>query len=329
MGRSVVALGGNALGLTPREQVEALRNAAAGLVDLATSCDGLVVAHGNGPQVGQIERAFSLGCAVDPGVPEIGMPEMVSMSQGYIGDHVVAVLEEEVSRRRSGEESCAGAGGPARGRVAALVTRVRVDEADPAFAHPTKPIGPFLSAEQAERRRAEHPDHVYGQDAGRGWRRMVPSPRPVEIVEVEAVRALVDAGFLTVACGGGGVPVVSDPSRGVAGLRAVDAVIDKDLTAALLAHTLEAETLVICTAVPRVAIGWGTDRQEWLKDMSVARARELIAAGEFAPGSMLPKVLAAVEFVESAPRGEARRAVICALADAGRALGGGVGTLIH
>lgn len=326
MGRTVVALGGNALGLNPQEQLTALRGAAGGLVDLATASDALVIAHGNGPQVGQIERAFSLGAAVDTGVPAVGMPEMVSMSQGYIGDHIVRVVEEEMLRRSPRGESASGS---TPRRVAALVTRVRVDPADPAFANPTKPIGPFLTPEQVSCRQDENPEHVYGPDAGRGWRRLVPSPRPVDVVELEAVRTLVEAGFVTVACGGGGIPVVADHADGVEALHAVDAVIDKDLSAALLAHELGADDLVICTAVHRVALGWGTPHQEWLASLSVDRARALIHREEFAAGSMLPKVMAAVEFVSSAPRGQARRAVICALADVGKALDGQVGTVIH
>ncbi|MDO4258637.1 MAG: carbamate kinase [Actinomycetaceae bacterium] len=322
MGTTIVALGGNALGLTPAEQLAALTQAAAGLVEMSRG-GSLVIAHGNGPQVGQIERAFTMGSAVDPGVPSIDLPEMVAMSQGYIGDHIVRVIAEELGRRDNEADMPS--------QVAAVVTRVRVDAGDPAFSAPTKPIGPFLTADIAARRGEEHPDHVYGEDAGRGWRRLVASPRPVEVLEVGAVRALVAAGFITVACGGGGIPVIAEdaPLGEAHQLRAVDAVIDKDHSAALLAHQLAADTLVICTAVHRVAIGWGTDRQEWLKDLSVDKAREYMEAGEFAAGSMLPKVAAAVDFVAGAPKGRQRRAVICALSDAGRALSGQVGTVFH
>ncbi len=310
----MVALGGNALGLTPGEQLASLRAAAPGLVDMAEASQGLVVTHGNGPQVGQIDRAWALGSAVDPSVPALGLPEMVAMSQGYIGDHVVGALSQEVARR--GREP----------QVSAVVTRVRVSPSDPSFAHPTKPIGPFLTEEMARRRMAEHPEHVYGPDAGRGFRRMVASPSPVEILEIDAVRALVAAGFITVACGGGGIPVVSEGETGA--LRAVDAVIDKDSASALLASDLGADTLVILTAVHRVAVGWGTPQRTWLSSLSVDRGRELCALGEFAAGSMGPKVQAAVDFVAGGGA-VPRRAVICSLADASRALSGEVGTTIH
>lgn len=307
---AVVALGGNALGHTPDDQLRLLRACAPALVDISEA-GPLVVAHGNGPQVGQITRAFALGTAVDPGVPEVDLPETVAMSQGYIGEHLVRSLDEELARRgRSG-------------RVAGLLTRVEVDPADPAFAHPTKPIGQFLTREMAERRRAEDPTQVFGEDAGRGFRRLVASPAPRATVEVDAVRALADAGFIVVASGGGGIPVI----RTATGMRAVDAVVDKDRSAALLADELGASTLVILTAVPRVAIGWGTAHQEWLPRLSLERGRALVDAGEFAEGSMRPKVEAVLEFVAGAPAG-ARRGVICALADASRALTGSVGTVV-
>lgn len=308
---AVVALGGNALGHSPDDQLRLLRACAPALVDMHEA-GPLVVAHGNGPQVGQITRAFSLGAAVDPGVPDVDLPEMVAMSQGYIGEHLVRALDEELGRR--GES----------GAVAGLLTRVEVSSDDPAFAHPTKPIGQFLTREQMERRLREEPSHVYGEDAGRGFRRLVASPAPRATVEVGAVRALVDAGFLVVAAGGGGIPVV----RSGEGMRAIDAVVDKDRSAALLADELGATTLVILTAVPRVALGWGTAHQEWLPRLPLERGRALVEAGEFAEGSMRPKVEACLDFVASAPAGAPRRGVICALADASRALTGEVGTVV-
>ncbi|MCI7671140.1 MAG: carbamate kinase [Schaalia hyovaginalis] len=307
---TVVALGGNALGETPDDQLRLLRRCAGALVDIAEA-GPLIVTHGNGPQVGQITRAFSLGAAADPGVPNVDLPEMGAMTQGYIGEHLVRSLDEELTLRGRA------------GRVAALVTRVEVDGDDPAFANPTKPIGQFLNRDMALRRMAEDPSQVYAEDAGRGFRRLVASPLPRRILELGAVRALADQGFLVVAGGGGGIPIV----RSGDSMRAVDAVIDKDRSAALLAADLGASCLVIFTAVHRVATGWGTPRQEWLSALDAARGRALVEAGEFAEGSMRPKVEAALDFVEGAPKG-ARRAIICALADASRALSGEVGTLI-
>lgn len=309
---AVVALGGNALGHSPDEQLRLLRDCAPALVDLFEA-GPLVVTHGNGPQVGQIIRAFSLGASVDPGVPGVDVPETVAMSQGYIGEHLVRALDEELARR----------GRP--GMVAGLLTRVEVDAADPAFARPTKPIGQFLTREMAERRRAEDPSQVYAEDAGRGFRRLIASPRPRRIVEVEAVRVLAERGFLVVASGGGGIPVV----RGPAGrMRAVDAVVDKDRSAALLADALGASRLVILTSVHRVALRWGTSGQEWLSRLDLARGRALLEEGEFAEGSMGPKVEAVLDFVAGAPEGGERVGVICALADASRALSGEVGTVV-
>ncbi len=308
--RTLVALGGNALGETPEDQLRLLRQCASALADIAEG-GPLLVTHGNGPQVGQITRAFSLGAAADPGVPNVELSQMGAMTQGYIGEHLLRSLDEELTRRGRA------------GRVAALVTRVEVDEDDPAFMNPTKPIGQFLNREMAMRRMAEDPSLVYAEDAGRGFRRLVASPLPRRVLELEAIRTLIDQGFCVVAGGGGGIPIVRSGDM----MRAVDAVIDKDRCAALLADQIGASCLVILTAAHKVATAWGTSRQQWLDVLDVARGRALVEAGEFAPGSMRPKVEAALEFVEGGAPGE-RRAVICALADASRALSGEVGTLI-
>lgn len=308
---TVVALGGNALGQTPDDQLHLLRQAAPVLVSLADA-GPLVIAHGNGPQVGQITRAFSLGVAADPGVPDVDLPEMVAMSQGYIGEHLVRSIDE------------AGATRGYLGKVAGLLTRVEVDPNDPAFADPTKPIGQFLTREMAEQRMKEEPGSVYREDAGRGFRKYVASPLPRRIVEIEAIQALANAGFIVIASGGGGVPVIRTDYE----MKAVDAVIDKDRSAALMADELGASALVILTAVPAVATGWGTPMQHWLHHISLDEGRALIESGEFAEGSMRPKVEAIVDFVSKAPAGTVRRGVICALADADRALSGEVGTTI-
>ena len=308
---TVVALGGNALGQTPDDQLHLLRQAAPALVSLADA-GPLVIAHGNGPQVGQITRAFSLGVAADPGVPDVDLPEMVAMSQGYIGEHLVRSIDE------------AGATRGYLGKVAGLLTRVEVDPNDPAFADPTKPIGQFLTREMAEQRMKEEPGSVYREDAGRGFRKYVASPLPRRIVEIEAIQALTNAGFIVIASGGGGIPVIRTDYE----MKAVDAVIDKDRSAALMADELGASALVILTAVPAVATGWGTPMQHWLHHISLDEGRALIESGELAEGSMCPKVEAIVDFVSKAPAGTVRRGVICALADADRALSGEVGTTI-
>ena len=271
-----------------------------------------MIAHGNGPQVGQITRAFSLGVAADPGVPDVDLPEMVAMSQGYIGEHLVRSIDE------------AGATRGYLGKVAGLLTRVEVDPNDPAFADPTKPIGQFLTREMAEQRMKEEPGSVYREDAGRGFRKYVASPLPRRIVEIEAIQALAKAGFIVIASGGGGIPVIRTDYE----MKAVDAVIDKDRSAALMADELGASALVILTAVPAVATGWGTPMQHWLHRISLDEGRALIESGELAEGSMRPKVEAIVDFVSKAPAGTVRRGVICALADADRALSGEVGTTI-
>lgn len=308
---TVVALGGNALGQTPDDQLHLLRQAAPVLVSLADA-GPLVIAHGNGPQVGQITRAFSLGVAADPGVPDVDLPEMVAMSQGYIGEHLVRSIDE------------AGATRGYSGKIAGLLTRVEVDPNDPAFADPTKPIGQFLTREMAEQRMKEEPGSVYREDAGRGFRKYVASPLPRRIVEIEAIQALANAGFIVIASGGGGIPVIRTGYE----MKAVDAVIDKDRSAALMADELGASALVILTAVPAVATGWGTPMQHWLHHISLDEGRALIESGELAEGSMRPKVEAIVDFVSKAPAGTVRRGVICALADADRALSGEVGTTI-
>lgn len=316
MSRIVIALGGNALGLDPVEQLARLRAAVPALLGTITADNEIILTHGNGPQVGSIARAFHIGAAVDPGVPRLPFPEAVAMSQGYIGYQLQQELQAEITRR----------GKP--WHVATVITQVEVDSDDPAFGAPTKPIGAFVTRSAAEAAMAADPGSVYREDAGRGWRRVVASPRPLAIVEVASILNLLDADFIVIACGGGGIPVV--PREDGAGHRGVDAVIDKDFCAALLAEQVGADTLVMLTAVPAVALGWGTSRQRWVHSMSLDEAGAAIDAGEFAAGSMLPKVRAAVEFVADGVRqGRERSAVICSLADAPHALEGRVGTVFH
>ena len=309
MARIVAALGGNALGNTPAEQRDKVAEAAKTLVGLIKQGHEIVVAHGNGPQVGMIH--LGLSHAADSGViaAEMPFPECGAMSQGYIGYH----LQNAILRRLRAE------GLP--NEVCTLVTQVEVDPADPAFQNPSKPVGAFYSEAEAAARMAAG-DGVYREDAGRGWRKVVPSPLPVNIVEKESILALVEGGFVVIACGGGGIPVVK---RAEGDYEGVSAVIDKDYASERLAEVCDADFLFILTAVDRVCVGFNTSAQRELREMSTAEAEGYIAEGQFAPGSMLPKVKAAVKFACSKP---GRRAVICSLEKATLALSGESGTIV-
>ena len=309
MARIVAALGGNALGNTPAEQRERAEKAAETLVGLIGQGHELVVTHGNGPQVGMIHLGLSSAAARGAIAAEMPFPECGAMSQGYIGYH----LQNAILRRL--RES----GLP--GEVCTLVTQVEVDPADPAFEHPSKPVGAFYSAAEAAARMAAG-EGVYREDAGRGWRKVVPSPLPVGIVESGSVLSLLERGFVVIACGGGGIPVVK---RGEGDYEGVSAVIDKDFASECLAEVCDADFLFILTAVDRVCINFNKPDQRELKEMTAAEAEGYAAEGQFAPGSMQPKVRAAVKFVRS---GSGRRSVICSLEKATLALSGKSGTLV-
>ncbi len=309
MARIVVALGGNALGNTPAEQREKAEKAAETLAGLIEQGHEIVVAHGNGPQVGMINLGLSY--AAQSGVirAEIPFPECGAMSQGYIGYHLQnAVLR--ALRERGLEKN-----------VCTVVTQVEVDAADPAFQNPSKPVGAFYSEAEAAARMAAG-DGVYQEDAGRGWRRVVPSPQPVDIVEKESVLTLLRSGCVVVACGGGGIPVVK---KGKGDYEGVAAVIDKDYASECLAEVISADFLFILTAVDRVCVNFKRPDQREVREMTADEAERYDAEGQFAPGSMLPKVRAAVKFARSAP---GRRAVICSLEKATLALSGKSGTLV-
>ena len=298
---TVIALGGNALTRagergTAAEQLANLREACAGLVPLLADPE-IVVTHGNGPQVGN--ELLRQERAADE-VPPLPLYLAVAQTQAEIG----ALLEAEL--RAVAERP-----------VACVLTHVRVDPADPAFGEPTKPVGPFYSGERAQALERER-GWTLIQDAGRGYRRVVPSPAPLEIVELEAVRALVAAGAAAIACGGGGIPVASRNGR----LGGIDAVIDKDRASALLARELGAERLVILTDVPAVLRGFGGPSPEEVRELEPPAAREL--ALQLAPGSMRPKLEASAAFAE-ATGGEALITSPAALAEA---LAGRAGTRI-
>ena len=305
--RIVIALGGNALGSNLPEQMKAVKITARAIVDLIEDGNEVVICHGNGPQVGMIQNAMAELTRSDPGkyIP-CPLSVCVAMSQGYIGYDLQNAMREEMLDR-----------GIDKG-AATVLTQVEVDPEDPAFQHPTKPIGPFMT--EAEARALERDrDYCVMEDAGRGWRRVVASPEPKSIVEIDTIRALVDSDHIVVACGGGGIPVF--PTEGNH-LKGAAAVIDKDFAASVLARQLDADLLIILTAVE---IHFGKQEQVDLDILTPETARQYIAAGEFAPGSMLPKVEAALAFAESKP---GRQALITLLEKARDGIHGKTGTMI-
>ena len=308
--RIVIALGGNALGSNLPEQAIAVRQTAAAIVDLIQEGHEVVVAHGNGPQVGMIQNAMTELTRSDPEkyIP-CPLSVCVAMSQGYIGYDLQNALREELLNR-----------GIEKG-VATVLTQVQVDPEDPAFQKPTKPIGAFMNKEEAEALASER-GYTVVEDAGRGYRRVVASPRPQSIVEISSIRTMVDAGLVVVACGGGGIPVVS---TGGHGLKGAAAVIDKDFASAVLAQQLNADSLIILTAVEKVAINFGKPDEQWLDSLTPDEARKYMGEGHFAPGSMLPKVQAAVQFVQANP---GKKAIITSLDKAIDALDGKTGTAV-
>ncbi|WP_317431470.1 carbamate kinase [Parolsenella catena] len=309
--RIVVALGGNALGKNLPEQMQAVQVTSKAIVDLIEQGNEVVVVHGNGPQVGMIANAMTELTRSDP-EKYIPCPLSVcgAMSQGYIGYDLQNALREEMERR-----------GIDKG-VATVLTQVEVDPADPAFENPTKPIGSFMSKEEAESLK-ESRGYDFVEDSGRGYRRVVASPRPKRIVELDTISSLVAANHVVIACGGGGIPV--EPT-GNHHLKGAAAVIDKDFAAELLAESLDADYLVILTAVEKVAVRFGKPDEEWLDALTPERAHELADAGEFGKGSMEPKVLAAATFAESKP---GRSALITLLEKARDGIDGKTGTTIR
>ncbi|MGN0039243.1 MAG: carbamate kinase [Coriobacteriales bacterium] len=312
--RVVVALGGNALGDTPEEQLQRVREVAPVLLKMIEQGNEIIITHGNGPQVGMIQKAFAIAAGESAGaIPAMELPECGAMSQGYIGYHLQQALG--VAMHKSYK----------RWHVASVVTQMEVDPDDPAFLRPSKPIGAFLTRSQAEEQKRLHPEHVYAEDSGRGWRRMVASPEPKKIVEAPSILNLLDNEFIVIACGGGGIPVVRDYGDKGA-YKGVAAVIDKDMGAELLAEDCYADMLFLLTAVEHVCVGFGTPQQRELKELAADEAECLADAGEFGKGSMEPKVRAAVKFVRSRP---GRVCVIGALGKAPETIAGLSGTRIH
>ena len=309
--RIVIALGGNALGNNLPEQMQAVKHTARAIVDLIEQGNEVVVAHGNGPQVGMIQEAMT---QLTRSNPEKYIPcplsVCVAMSQGYIGYDLQNALREEMLDR-----------GIDKG-AATVLTQVEVDPDDPAFANPTKPIGAFMTREEADRMIAERGYDVI-EDAGRGYRRVVASPRPAGIVELDTIRSLVETNHVVIACGGGGIPVFKTEGNH---LKGAAAVIDKDFAAAKLAEQLDADFLVILTAVEKVAVNFGKPDQQWLDELTPETAARYIEEGQFAPGSMLPKVQAALAFAQS---GEGRSSLITLLERAADGIAGKTGTIVR
>lgn len=304
----VVALGGNALGNTPEEQLSLVKHTAKPIVDLIEAGHEVILAHGNGPQVGMINLAMATSAASTSGTPEMPFPECGAMSQGYIGYHLQNAIREELLERKMNVP------------VATVITQVIVDQNDPAFQKPTKPIGAFYSKEEADRLIAEK-GYAMVEDAGRGFRRVVASPKPIDVAEKETIAALVEKGHVVITVGGGGIPVYASGNA----LVGIPAVIDKDFASAKIAEILDADYLIILTAVEKVAINFGKPEEKWLSELSIDEAKQYMTEGHFAPGSMLPKVQAAVQFAESK---SGRKALITSLEKAKEGIEGLTGTVI-
>lgn len=308
MSRIVIALGGNALGKTPGEQLSLLSNVAKIIVELIKDGNEIVLTHGNGPQVGQIALAMEYASNGEAGTPIMPFPECGSMSQGYIGYHMQQSILNELDRQGVKKE------------CVSLITQVLVDSNDSAFQNPTKPIGMFYSKEKAMEIEKEK-GYVFTEDAGRGYRRVVPSPIPKKIIEKDAITSLLDNGTIVIAVGGGGIPVINSGN----GLKGVEAVIDKDRSGALLAREINADTFLILTAVDKVCLNYNTDNEIMLDSLTKEEAEKYIDEGQFAKGSMLPKVEACLDFIGEST---SRKAIISSLSKAKEAIDGKTGTVI-
>ena len=305
--RIVIALGGNALGNTPYEQLALVTETAKPIVDLIEQGNEVIIAHGNGPQVGMINLGMATAAEAKAIKSDMPFPECGAMSQGYIGYHLQNAIGNELAARGMKKD------------VATIVTQVLVDENDPAFQNPTKPVGAFYDKETAERI-AKEKGYTMVEDAGRGYRQVVPSPKPIDVIEKNTVNALIKDGCVVITVGGGGIPVVRKDGK----LYGTPAVIDKDFASAKLAELVHADALVILTAVDRVCINWGKPNQQSLDEMSVADAEKYCEEGHFSPGSMLPKVKAAISFAKTGGT-----AIIASLENAGKAVKGESGTVVH
>lgn len=308
MAKVVVALGGNALGKSPEEQLKLVKNTASSLIGLIDAGNQVVISHGNGPQVGAINLGMNFA-AENGKTAAFPFPECGAMSQGYIGYHLQQSLQNELHKRWMNKN------------VATIVTQIAVDPQDPAFNNPSKPVGDFYTKEQAEQIEKEK-GYTFKEDAGRGYRQVVPSPLPKKIMELNSINTLIESGDLVIAGGGGGVPVIMTDG----GLQGVPAVIDKDRSSALLADQISADKLIILTAVDYVYVNYGKPDEKALKTLTIDEAHKYMDEKQFAAGSMLPKIEACLSFVEGHPE---REAIITSLNGLDDALAGKVGTVIR
>ena len=305
----VVALGGNAIlseDASSKAQQGALRNTAEYLVQFIENGDDIIISHGNGPQVGNL--LLQQEAANSEKNPAMPLDTCVAMTQGSIGYWLQNALNQVLAERKLDKE------------VISVVTQVVVDENDPAFEKPSKPIGPFLSQEEAEKE-MQASGIVFKEDAGRGWRKVVPSPQPISIKEHKVIDQLVKSGVVTITVGGGGIPVIQKEN----GVQGVEAVIDKDFASQKLAELVQADLLVILTGVDNVYVNFNQPDQEKLEQVSVSEMKQYMEENQFAAGSMLPKVQAAIQFVEQYPEG---KAIITSLENIGGVLTEEGGTII-
>lgn len=309
MNKIVIALGGNALGSNPLEQRESVKKTAKSIVELIEKGFKVVITHGNGPQVGMINLAFDLSSQENKNIPTMPFPECGAMSQGYIGFHLQNAIKNELTRKKIDKS------------VTTLISQVIVDKDDPAFVELSKPVGGFYNKEKAVELEKEK-GYTMIEDSGRGYRRVVASPLPKDIVEKETIINLINNDEIVISCGGGGVPVIKEDDGQ---LKYVSAVIDKDFISALLAEIVDADLLLIATQVDKVALNFGTKAQKWLSKLTVKEAYHYCEAGHFAKGSMLPKVQAAVKFVEN---NKDNKAIISSLEKMGASISGKSGTTI-
>lgn len=305
----VIALGGNALGKTPVEQLNIVKDTAKAIASLAKEDVDLIIGHGNGPQIGIINQAFDNANRFDPSIPKMPFAECGAMSQGYIGYHLQQAIENELNKQGINRQ------------VATIITQVVVDHNDKSFSNPSKPIGLFYSKEEAMKI-AEEKGYDFKEDAGRGYRRVVPSPLPVKIAELPVISSLVEQGTIVIVSGGGGIPVIENEE----GYMGIDAVIDKDQSCAKIAGDLNAELLLILTAVDYVYINFNKPEQKVLNSISTAEVTKYIEEGQFAKGSMLPKIEASLNYLRKVPQG---KVIITSLKHAKEALLGEIGTIIQ
>lgn len=314
MSRIVVALGGNALQTNPKDnsaeaQLITCYETAKSIVDLVEEGNEIIITHGNGPQVGQIISTYETAALIDESKAVMPFPECGAMSQGYIGYHLQQAIKRELIKRKIDKQ------------VATIITEVVVDKEDDGFKNPTKPIGSFFSKEEAETIMSKT-GYLMKEDAGRGWRRVVASPLPKTIVEEEVIKTLVKEGHIVITAGGGGIPEIQNSDGTLDG---VAAVIDKDFASEKVAEIIDADILLILTGVEKVAINFNKENQQNLPKMDINQAYKYIEEGQFAPGSMLPKIKAAVMFVESK---QGRKSLITSLDKVKEALHGKTGTII-